>query len=170
MQETWDTWVQSLGQEDPLEEGKATHSRSCLENPHDSGAWWTTVHGITESNTTEVTEHACIITYIPKWQNAFEYVVTWLYDTHSSLALQKLSDLPGQPEISPARLSRGPAGRGAFLVCFLVHSSSHRKQTRDFIFQQLSELRHFPLGPLLCSLEILGWCDYPFGCWGLHGR
>ena len=23
----WETWVQSLGQEDPLEEGMATHSR-----------------------------------------------------------------------------------------------------------------------------------------------
>ena len=26
MQETLETWVQSLGQEDPLEEGMATHS------------------------------------------------------------------------------------------------------------------------------------------------
>ena len=26
MQETWDTWVWSLGQEDPLEEGMAGHS------------------------------------------------------------------------------------------------------------------------------------------------
>ena len=30
----WETWVQSLGWEDPLEEGMATHSCSCLENPH----------------------------------------------------------------------------------------------------------------------------------------
>ena len=29
-----ETWVQSLGWEDPLEEGMATHSSSCLENPH----------------------------------------------------------------------------------------------------------------------------------------
>ena len=30
-----ETWVQSLGWEDPLEEGMATHSQySCLENPH----------------------------------------------------------------------------------------------------------------------------------------
>ena len=28
----WDTWVQSLGWEDPLEKGMATHSWSCLEN------------------------------------------------------------------------------------------------------------------------------------------
>ena len=25
MQETWETWVQSLGREDPLEKGMATH-------------------------------------------------------------------------------------------------------------------------------------------------
>ena len=29
-----ETWVWSLGWEDPLEEGMATHSHSCLENPH----------------------------------------------------------------------------------------------------------------------------------------
>ena len=31
----WETWVRSLGWEDPLEEGMATHSEySCLENLH----------------------------------------------------------------------------------------------------------------------------------------
>ena len=43
MQETSETWAPSLGQEDPLEEGKATHS-SILENPMDRGAWRATVH------------------------------------------------------------------------------------------------------------------------------
>ena len=33
------TWVRSLGQEDPLEEGMATHLSSCLENSMDRGAW-----------------------------------------------------------------------------------------------------------------------------------
>ena len=36
--------VQSLGQEDPLEKGMATHS--CLGNPMDRGAWQATVHGV----------------------------------------------------------------------------------------------------------------------------
>ena len=31
---------------------------SCLENPKDRGAWQATVHGVTESDTTEATEHA----------------------------------------------------------------------------------------------------------------
>ena len=35
-----ETWVRSLGQEDPLEKGMATHSSySCLENSLDKGAW-----------------------------------------------------------------------------------------------------------------------------------
>ena len=47
-----ETWVQSLGQEDPLEEGMANpNQHSCLENSMDNGAWWTTVHGVTKSQT-----------------------------------------------------------------------------------------------------------------------
>ena len=38
MQETQKTRVQSLGQEDPLEEEMATHSNSSLENPMGRGA------------------------------------------------------------------------------------------------------------------------------------
>ena len=36
-----------LGWEDPLEKEMAT--LSCLENPMDRGAWWTTLHGVAES-------------------------------------------------------------------------------------------------------------------------
>ena len=50
----WETWVRSLGWEDPLEEGMATHS-SILDwrVPMDGDAWKTTVHRVTESDTTE---------------------------------------------------------------------------------------------------------------------
>ena len=52
MQETLETWVQSLGQEDPLKEGKGNPLQYfCLENPMDQGAWWATVHGVTKSRT-----------------------------------------------------------------------------------------------------------------------
>ena len=49
MQETQETQVQSLGQEDPLEKGMATHSSSCLENPMDRGACRTIVHRVAQS-------------------------------------------------------------------------------------------------------------------------
>ena len=47
-----ETWVQSLGWEDPLGECLATHSsilawRILL----DGGAWWATVHGVAKSRT-----------------------------------------------------------------------------------------------------------------------
>ena len=56
--EMCETLVRSLGQEDPLEKGMATHSRilawrreSCLEKRVTRGDWWATVHGIIKSRT-----------------------------------------------------------------------------------------------------------------------
>ena len=47
-----DTWVWSLGQEDPLKEGMATHARILAWRiPMDRRAWWATVRGITKSQT-----------------------------------------------------------------------------------------------------------------------
>ena len=47
-----ETWVQSLGWEDPLEEGRATHSSILAWRiPKDRGTWWATVHGVTQSQT-----------------------------------------------------------------------------------------------------------------------
>ena len=57
MQEMQEMWVLSLGQEDPLEEGMATHSSILARRiPIDRGAWrgyspW----GPKESDTTEAT-------------------------------------------------------------------------------------------------------------------
>ena len=45
----WETWVQSLGWEDPLE-GMATHfSILAWKIPMDRGAWQATVHGAAKS-------------------------------------------------------------------------------------------------------------------------
>ena len=47
-----ETWVHSLGWEDPLEEGMATHSSILARRiPMDRGAWWATVHGVTTGPT-----------------------------------------------------------------------------------------------------------------------
>ena len=49
-----ETWVRSLGWEDPLEEGMATHSSILAWRiPMDRGAWRATVHEIAESDTAE---------------------------------------------------------------------------------------------------------------------
>ena len=46
----WETWIQSLGWEDPLEEGVATHSSILAWRiPMDRGSWQATVHGIDKS-------------------------------------------------------------------------------------------------------------------------
>ena len=45
-----ETWVQSLGWEDPLEEGTATHSSILAWRiSMDGGAWRATAHGVTKS-------------------------------------------------------------------------------------------------------------------------
>ena len=45
-----ETWVPSLGWEDSLEEGTATHSSILARRiPMDRGAWQTTVNGVAKS-------------------------------------------------------------------------------------------------------------------------
>ena len=49
----WETWVRSLGWEDPLEEGMAIHSSILARrNPMDREAW-----GLKELDTAETTWH-----------------------------------------------------------------------------------------------------------------
>ena len=49
---TWETWIQSLGHEDPLEEGMATHSSILAWRiPVDRGAWRAAVDMVTKSQT-----------------------------------------------------------------------------------------------------------------------
>ena len=46
----WETWVWSLGWEDPQEGSMATHTTILSWRiPMDRGAWWATVHGVIKS-------------------------------------------------------------------------------------------------------------------------
>ena len=55
----WETWVQSLGWEDPLEEGLAMHSSVLAWRiPKDRGTWWATVYGVAKSQTQLRTKHS----------------------------------------------------------------------------------------------------------------
>ena len=46
----WETWVRTLGWEDPLEEDMATYLIILAWRiPMDKGAWWATVYGVTKS-------------------------------------------------------------------------------------------------------------------------
>ena len=55
LSEKQEMWVQSLGQEDPLENGMAHPLQyTYLENFMGRGAWWATVHEVTKGQT----EHA----------------------------------------------------------------------------------------------------------------
>ena len=45
-----EAWVRSLGWEDPLEEGRVTHSNNLAWRiPMDRGAWWAIVHWVAKS-------------------------------------------------------------------------------------------------------------------------
>ena len=45
-----ETWVQSLGEEKPLEKGNGYLLQcSCLENSMDRETWWATVHEVAKS-------------------------------------------------------------------------------------------------------------------------
>ena len=46
-----ETWVRSLGWEDLLEKGMATHSSILPREFHGQGAWQATVHGFTKNQT-----------------------------------------------------------------------------------------------------------------------
>ena len=71
----WETWVRSLGQEDPLKEVMATHSNilACLENPHGQKSLAAAVHGVSESDTTERLSISTCLIY--NSQNLQKYII-----------------------------------------------------------------------------------------------
>ena len=54
---------------------------SCLENPMDRGAWPATVHGIAESDMTEMTEHTYVLYYM--YVSVLYYIYIIMYNTRS---------------------------------------------------------------------------------------
>ena len=59
-----ETRIRSLGWEDPLEKGMATHSSSLAWRiPMDRGAWRATVHRVTELDMTEQLTHTMMESY-----------------------------------------------------------------------------------------------------------
>ena len=68
--EMWETWAQSLGWEDPLEEGLVNHSSIlACRILMDRGAWWATVHGVAKNWTllSDKAQHSsslCFFTFL----------------------------------------------------------------------------------------------------------
>ena len=59
----WETWIRSLGREDPLEESMATLSSILSwKIPMDRGTWWVIVPRVTKSWTRlkQLSMHVCI--------------------------------------------------------------------------------------------------------------
>ena len=60
-----ETWIQSLGWEDPLEEGMATHtSILAWRIPRNRGAWRVTVHGVSDSACTAPPKQSGFATFL----------------------------------------------------------------------------------------------------------
>ena len=76
----WETWVQSLGWEDPLEEGMATHSSiPAWRIPMERGAWWAAVHGVGKS-LTRLSDLVCVCVYKTNLFFALHWVTILLSD------------------------------------------------------------------------------------------
>ena len=74
-----ETWVRSLGGEDPLEKEMETPLQySCLENSMDGEAWWATVHGVTKSWTRLSDFTSLHLQNSTKLQN-FTILLVWFY-------------------------------------------------------------------------------------------
>ena len=87
---TQETWVQSLGWEDPLEEGMAAHSSILAWRIlMDREAWRATVHGVTESNMTErlsTAQH--MILRSPQSTDSFPFSYRWFREESKGLELE----------------------------------------------------------------------------------
>ena len=90
-----ETWVQSLGQEDPLEKGMATHSCILIwrilwrgKNPMDRGAWLQSI-GSQRAGHDWTTKHACAHMIIRPFLPMYSFIVTGLQ--LSGLSIQTIA-------------------------------------------------------------------------------
>ena len=97
MQEPQETWVRSLGQEDPP---RGWHGGpllySCLESSMDRGTWWATAYGVAKSQTqlsdlahTQTQTHTHILDF-----------VYWLYILYSLIYIKKDAFLKKKVEVT----------------------------------------------------------------------
>ena len=64
-----ETWVRSLGWEDPLKKGMATHSSILAWRiPMDRGALWAADHGVTKNRTQLCDNHI-----VARWTTVFSF-------------------------------------------------------------------------------------------------
>ena len=145
----WETWVQSLGWEDPLENGYSLQC-SCLKNPMDREAWWgdrwATVHRAAKSRTrlkqlsTINKEHLIFFTVqvvyrtqnclnLPLFQNRFGILIGVQFQHHSSVepgshlsVLQ--SDREGKmPYLHSGNLALASGEERALLLCAALRTA-----------------------------------------------
>ena len=122
------TWVQSLGWEDPLEKGNSNPLQcSQMENPMDRGAWQATVHGVTKIWTHVTNTHTD-----NKWRECYK---RW------SCSLVALQSRPDRGVQKPGPL----LGKRRLLACDSSHVS-------------LGSFRVFSLPFSICTSICLSWC------------
>ena len=102
-----ETWVWSLGWEDPLEKGMATHSSILAWRiSMDRGAWWATVHGATKSQTrlkrfrTHTHSSCHVRIHSTPTPGGWSHIVTVFTSKYSwaSLVAQLVKNLPAMRE------------------------------------------------------------------------
>ena len=85
---------------------------SCVENPMDRGTWWATVHGVTESDRTEATEHTHL--YYISWRQVAAVASSWNHRFFARLSIEVT--FHGSPQVCTFMLHL-PSGEG---VSFLI--------------------------------------------------
>ena len=73
----WETWVRSLGWEDPLEEGMATDCNIIAwRMSMNRGAWWATGHGVAKSQK-QLSDEASIVLCIHRTHFVYLFPCRW---------------------------------------------------------------------------------------------